>query len=108
MKQDFLERQTKIRETRGEEVYQHYLQMFTEFDKNESGSVDVHELFQILQKFNYNSSFENVKQVFEDFDLDNNGQIDFDEFVDIFEANYKPLISKTETYETEPVEGPSN
>lgn len=54
--------------------------VFAKLDADESGTVEVEELYKLFKDLNHICSFEHVKLIFQDFDKDNNGSLDRREF----------------------------
>ena len=63
-----------------EQIYELY-DVFCMFDIDESGSIDVKELKQVMYDLKMNPSDEDIKKMIDEYDNDRSGEIDFDEFL---------------------------
>ena len=66
---------------------EHYLAVFNEFDKDQSGSIDGDELLGVLKELGHASATkEQAAEMFAAMDTDGNGVIDYEEFLVMAEA----------------------
>ena len=64
-----------------------YLEVFTEFDKDQSGSIDGDELLDVLRELGHASATkEQAAEMFATMDTDGNGVVDYEEFIVMAEA----------------------
>eukprot|EP00997_Jenningsia_sp_PLL12_P007879 NODE_456_length_1727_cov_219.207390_g362_i1.p1 GENE.NODE_456_length_1727_cov_219.207390_g362_i1~~NODE_456_length_1727_cov_219.207390_g362_i1.p1 ORF type:complete len:527 (+),score=161.96 NODE_456_length_1727_cov_219.207390_g362_i1:229-1581(+) len=60
-------------------------QAFDKYDEDGSGSIDEHELAQVLRHMGYNYSSSEITKLMYDVDTDGSGAIEFDEFLQLSE-----------------------
>ncbi len=66
---------------------QRYLEVFTEFDKDQSGSIDGDELLDVLRELGHkNATKAQADDLFVAMDADRNGVIDYEEFIVMAES----------------------
>ena len=65
--------------------YQKCRKIFDEVDINNSGGIDIHELYRAVKKFSKTIEVEDIVDIFNEYDLDSNGEIDFNEFITVLE-----------------------
>merc|ERR1711998_59359 len=80
LKDKFLEQSAQIRKT------------FRNVDKDHSGSLDMEEFKQVLKKFNFDLTDQEVISVMRKFDPDCDGTVRYDEFcANVLEDDYKQV-----------------
>ena len=82
-----LEERAEVMDVRGmspEEFARFALDVFTEFDKDKNGALDVWEFKDVLRSTALDLSKKEIREIISEADVDGDGKVDYHEFVPIF------------------------
>ena len=82
-----------------EEFARFALDVFTEFDKDKNGALDVWEFKDVLRSTALDLSKKEIREIISEADVDGNGKVDYHEFVPIFHELVGAIKSKMEARE---------
>lgn len=66
---------------------------FTQFDVDNSGYIDSHELTGVLRSMGFNPTDKRVAEVLSAYDTDRNGNLSFGEFVEVLSHSYPCILT---------------
>ena len=82
-----------------EEFARFALDVFTEFDKDKNGALDVWEFKDVLRSTALDLSKKEIREIISEADVDGDGKVDYHEFVPIFHELVGAIKSKMEARE---------
>jgi len=97
-----LEERAEVMDVRGmspEEFARFALDVFTEFDKDKNGALDVWEFKDVLRSTALDLSKKEIREIISEADVDGDGKVDYHEFVPIFHELVGAIKSKMEARE---------
>ena len=78
---------------------EHIRQVWNLFDKDGSGTIEIHELEQVMVEFGLNLTQSEIEQLLKDFDTNDDGEIDYDEFLSFMSKKLQDAELITQIFE---------